>query len=428
MTSLPSRSLWRNRDYQLLMTGRTLSVIGASMTALAVMLLAYDLTHNTATAAFITSWELVGMLVMSLLAGALVDRWDRKRVMVLSSLVQAVTIVSVPVALWAGHLTTWQLGIVCFVSGAASTFFSPAETASLKRIVGPDQLGTAMSVNQARGALGSVVGPPISGALYGISRALPMLVDAITCAVAACLAMFVRTDLKPHREEAQEVSSVWRDVIEGVRYIGSRSMLLVLGGYACLLNFGFSTVMTVVILDLQRRGTAPTLIGLIETVAGVAALVGAALAAPVLKAFPVGRLTIAVTAALFAELVALSLLPGYVWVLVLVGVMSLLLPPVNSGAMAFFTSEVHDAQMGRASGALGMVSMGMIPVGNVLGGFLLQHLGRWQGIAPGLVVVAVCVVLTFLPAIARIPRTSEFVPIEEREARAAGVGGSAPVA
>lgn len=416
----PSRPLWRNTDYQLLMTGRTLAVIGAAMTGLATMLLAYDLTRNTATASVVTSFGLIGMLVTSLPAGALVDRWDRRRVMAVASFLQAAFLASVPVALALGGLSVWQLGLVSFVGGAASTFYGPAETASLKRIVAADQLGTAMSVNQARGALGSVVGPPLSGALYAVSRAFPFVIDAVACVVAGVLAGCVRRDLRPASDEVEPARSLRGDVVAGIRYVAGRRALLPFGLFACLLNFGFALLMTVLVLDLQRRGTAPALIGLIETVAGAASLVGAFASAPLLRVLPVGRLTVVVTAAMLAASVGMTLLPAYHWVLVLLGSLCLLMPAVNAGLMAYFTSQVHDRMMGRASAALGLVSMGMMPLGNVLGGVLLQQLGRWQGMTPGLVVIACCLGLSFLPVIRDVPRTSEFVPVEELEARQAG--------
>src|SRR5262245_38318900 len=104
-----SPSLWRHRDFLLLWGGQALSDVGGAISLLAYPLLVLALTHSPAQAGFVAALRALPAMLLSLPAGALVDRWDRRRVMLACDLVRALSIVSLPVALGFGALTIWQL-------------------------------------------------------------------------------------------------------------------------------------------------------------------------------------------------------------------------------------------------------------------------------------------------------------------------------
>src|SRR6266849_9207989 len=101
--------LWHNRDYMLLWSGQTVSLVGTVISKTAFPLLVWDLTHSAAQVGLVGGLGTLPYLLLSLLAGALIDRWDRKRVMILCDSGRALNLVSLLVALLIGHLVILQL-------------------------------------------------------------------------------------------------------------------------------------------------------------------------------------------------------------------------------------------------------------------------------------------------------------------------------
>src|SRR2546421_11402675 len=107
--------LWHNRDYLLLWSGQLLSTIGTQISQLAFPLLVLALTFSPAQASLVAALRSLPFAVLCLPAGALVDRWDRRTVMLLCDTGRALVLGSIPVALWVGHLSVLQLSLVALI-------------------------------------------------------------------------------------------------------------------------------------------------------------------------------------------------------------------------------------------------------------------------------------------------------------------------
>src|ERR1051326_6280022 len=127
----PARpSLWRNRDYMLLWSGQVVSNIGTQVSQLAFPLLILALTQSPALAGIAAALRALPYLIFSLPAGALIDRWDRKLVMIICDTGRALALGSIPVALLLGHLSIAQIFIVTTIEGTLFVFFNIAEVAT----------------------------------------------------------------------------------------------------------------------------------------------------------------------------------------------------------------------------------------------------------------------------------------------------------
>src|SRR5437588_9471278 len=135
--------LWRNRDYLLLIGGQGVSAIGSQISLVAFPLLIFALTHSPAQTGLVTSIRSLPYALFTLPAGALVDRWDRKRLMILCDSGRAIALGSIPVALLLGHLSYAQLYLVSLIEGTLFVFFTLAQSASFPRVVAPEQLPEA---------------------------------------------------------------------------------------------------------------------------------------------------------------------------------------------------------------------------------------------------------------------------------------------
>jgi len=194
-SSRRARSLWRNRDFMLLWAGQTVSILGGNVSGFALTLLILELTGSPARAGFITTLGAVPYLLFSLPAGALVDRWDRKRLMILCDAGRALALGSIPLALWAGRLSPLQLYGVVVVERTLFVFFNAAQASALTRVVTPAQLPAARARNEATHyGVGSLLGPALGGVLYqGLGRAVPFLADALSYGVSVVSLLFIRT-------------------------------------------------------------------------------------------------------------------------------------------------------------------------------------------------------------------------------------------
>src|SRR5205085_10467462 len=129
-------------------------------------LLILAITGSPTAAGIAGALQAVPYLIFSLPVGALVDRWDRKRVMILCDTGRAITLGSIPVALAFNVLTIWQIYIAAFIEGSLFVFFNIAEVAALPRVVPKTQLPEATAQNQAAFAVAGITGPSISTFLY----------------------------------------------------------------------------------------------------------------------------------------------------------------------------------------------------------------------------------------------------------------------
>src|SRR5438552_3071981 len=152
----PPAPLWRNRDYMLLWSGQLVSTLGSAASQVVFPLLILAITNSPAAAGIAGALFMLPYALFSLPAGALIDRWDRKRVMVLCDTGRALVFASIPVALALNVLTVWQLYVTSFLEGTLFVFFNIAEAASLPRVVSKAQLPQAAAQNQSTFAVAGI--------------------------------------------------------------------------------------------------------------------------------------------------------------------------------------------------------------------------------------------------------------------------------
>ena len=198
-TVLRKQSLWRNRDFLFLWSGQAISLIGTSSSQLAFPLLILALTGSPAQAGFIGALGILPFLLLSLPAGALIDRWNRKRTMIICDVGRTLSMASIPFALVIGHLIVIQLYLTSIITGTFFVFFNIAEVACLPRVVSKEQLPDAAARNEATMNVSFLLGPLLGGSLYGIGRALPFLADAISYVISVISLLFIKTKFEQER-------------------------------------------------------------------------------------------------------------------------------------------------------------------------------------------------------------------------------------
>jgi predicted MFS family arabinose efflux permease len=403
----PRTPLWRNRDFVLLLGGQVVSTVGTRISSIAFPLLVLSLTHSPAKAGVVGFAQTIPYLLFFLPAGALVDRWNRKRVMLVADAGRFVAFSSIAVALVADHLTLAHIVLVAFAEGSFFVFFFLSESAALPRVVPPEQIPAAVASNQARVQGADLAGQPLGGVLFGLSRTLPFIVDAISYAVSFVSLLFVRASLQEERERPK--THLVADVLEGLAWLYRQPLLraavLLIAGS----NFAFAGFALALIVRARDLGASPSMIGAMFAFMGAGAVAGSFVAPSVQRRVPT-RFVIVGNLWFWAATMAVVAFPTNPLAIGAVAGAAAVGGPIFNVVFASYRyALVPDRLLGRVQSASLVVAWGATPLGALATGFMLQSFGAVStllilaGISGVLAVAA-----TAIRAVRTAPRLESF--------------------
>jgi MFS family permease len=365
--------LWRNRDYMLLWSGQMVSSVGTRVSMLAFPLFVLAITHSPAQAGLIAALRGVPYALFILPAGALIDRWNRKRVMILCDMGRALALGSIPVALLLGHLTLVQLYIVSLVEGTLFTFFNLAETACLPHVASKEQLPAAAAQGMVIDSTSGMIGPSLGGVLYSIGQAMPFLVDAISYGASVLSLFLIKTKFQEERDPMP--LRLWADIKEGLSWLWHqpvmRFLALLTGGMvAPVVGYG----LILIVLAQSQHASAFT-IGVIFASGGVGSIFGALLVAPLQKRFSFGQLMIGSTWVWALTWLLFAIAPNPLMLGVVTALSFIIVPVYMSVQFGYRLALIPDHLQGRVNSVFRLIAFGSEPVGLAVTGVLLQVIG-----------------------------------------------------
>lgn len=390
-------SLWRDVDFRRLWLGQTASQLGEHA-SLVILPLVAVLTLD-ASAAQLGALRAVGqapILLLSLFAGAWVDRWRTRTTMVLTDAGRALALGAVALAGLFGRLGMPGLIALAFAVGALSVFFDVAYQASLVRLVERDQLVRGNSALEGSRSAAQIGGPALGGALVSLlSAPIAAASSALFFALSfLSIRRIRRAESLPERPG--HPLRVRHRIHEGLRFVVGDTVLRTVCLASAAFQFSFAAMMTVYLLFLPRElHLSGTVVGLALAAAGPGALLGSLLAARLPSRFGYG--TVLVCAAALGDSVFLCVpalrgsaamtVPALLAVSFVFGFGGQL---VNVTIMAVRQAVTPDGMQGRAAATITFAGMGLTPLGSLFGGFLA---GEW-GLRTGLLVTAAAMMLS----------------------------------
>ncbi len=402
-------TLLRQRNFALLWFGGLISLMGDRVSLIALPFFVYQETGSTFASAVMVAANLLPRLLFGSIAGVFVDRWDRKRVMVITSIAQGIVIL--PLLLVESTGSVWIVYVVSFFQTALAMFFGPAENALLPLLVPEEDLLPANSLNALNNNFARLIGPPIGGAILAMSG-LPgvVLFDSITFVIAGLMILAIRdtevraapSETVPDEElENPTGSRFWKEWLEGINIVRRNRVVAVLFITVVLLNFGgvmIDPLTAPFIVDVVKVG--PGIFGLLVTVQAIGGIIGGLLAGRVGKKMP--------TASLYgwSEIVLGLILLGrynipYLPVLFIMTLLTGLPAALGMAALdTLFQQKVPNSHLGRISGALNS-TVGLTSLFGVLG--ISGVLGEVLGIVPVLNIAAGITLLTGIIALIFLP-------------------------
>jgi predicted MFS family arabinose efflux permease len=386
--------LWKNRDYMLLWSGQIVSIVGTQVSQIAFPLLVLALTHSPAQAGLVAAARSLPYLLFTLLAGALVDRWNRKRTMIVCSASSAIALASIAVAYALGTLTITQIVIVSFVEGSFAVFFRLAETSALPQLVPKTQLPTAIAQQQMQYAVGAIVGPPLGGALFSAAPFLPFAVDASSYAASSLALTAVRTRLQAAPTPARQ--SFRSEIAEGVIWLWQHALIRYMAFLTGGINFITAGFVLLIIVLAAQQGLSPTLTGGLFAVAGACGIVGALSAPFIQRRLSFGQVVIGVC---WCYTLLWLLLPAAsvpLLLMIVIGLAALISPTYDTVQMSYRIALIPDALQGRVNSVYRLAADGAKALGAAATGLLLERVGATSTILLSGGVLAVLAVLTML--------------------------------
>jgi Na+/melibiose symporter-like transporter len=432
------RVLTVHRDLRLVLSAGLVSMVGDWILRIGLLYHVFVLTNSTVVSAILMLSSFVPQLLLGSLAGVFVDRWDRRRTMVVTNLLLAVGLL--PLLLVHDASRVWIVFVVLFFEAAVAQFFIPAEQALLPRLVSDDQLVTANALNGQTRDLSRLVGSAVGGVVAAAGGLIAVtLVDAVSFLICAGLVAALRTsgrvvdpdaeaggqpakEGQPAKAVADRIALLRREWIDGLRLVAHHRVLRLLTIFLLATTVG-EGIMSTLFAPFVRQVLhgSNQAYGVVVAVQAVGGIVGGLFAAAIGHRVSAARL-LGVGAVVFGLIdLSIFLYPlAYVAVwpaavgMVVVGLPGALM---LAGFMTLFQRSTVDSHRGRVFGSLGAAEGVAVIVGTVGAGLLAQSVGIVPVLAvqgAGYVVAGVAV-LILLPAAARaqtaIAITEPSVPV-----------------
>lgn len=405
-TSLPKN--WAVRFFSIF-TGQAFSLFGSSLVQFALI---WYLTQETGSATVLATASLFGMLPQILLgpiAGTVVDRGNRRIIMIASDSLIALSTLVLVYLFWAGLVEIWHIYFILALRSAGGAFHYPAMAASTSLMVPEQHLSRVAGANQTLHGLISIVAPPVGALLVAV---LPnqqiLMIDVLTALMGITPLFFFAIPQPPRKEThaSEPKASFLQDMVAGFKYMASWPGLLMLGLMATLLNFLMaptSALMPLLVTKYFKLGALE--LGGLDSFFGVGMIAGG-ITLSIWGGFKKKIVTSLTGIALFSvAILAIAAAPvdKFWMVMASMAVIGFMMPIVNGPIHALFQSVVEPEMQGRVLSLVGSVAQAMMPLGFIIAGPVTDATSyqAWFWIA-GILNLAIAVCGFFIPAIMNI--------------------------
>ncbi len=371
-------SVWANADFRRLTSGQLISQLGNQLHSLALPLVTLSISGSTTQAGTVLGLGTATYLLMGLVAGGLVDRWDRRRTMIWTEVGRAALTATIPAALHWQVLTLAQLYVVALLTGILTVLFQTANTTAIPHLVPERQVPDALGATQAASRALGILGAPLAGIAYALGPVVPFAFNACSFLLSALSLHAIRRSFQ-QATDGVEVTALRADLLadirEGLSWLRGQPLMRVLALVEAADGLRYGAGYLLIIELARHTGANAVQIGLVFSGAAVGGLLGGMVAPRVTRRWPLGRVAVTM---LWVEALAFPLYavaPSWAW-LAAVALLESVIAPVYAVAIDTYRINVTpDRLRGRANSAVGTLVTGASAIGTILGGMLLTRLG-----------------------------------------------------
>jgi MFS family permease len=401
----------RHRNYRLFFTGQSISLVGTWLTKVATAWLVYRLTGSAWLLGVVGFAGEIPTFLLAPLAGVLVDRWNRRRVLLATQTLAMLQSALLATLALGGFIRIWEVIALSVLQGLINAFDMPVRQSMIVEMVDDRaDLPNAIALNSSMVNAARLLGPAIAGALIAaVGEGWCFFIDAVSYAAVILSVLLMHLDAQP---PARKTTRVLHEMAEGFRYVrGSppiRALLLLLA-ISGLAGRPFAVLLPVIAREVMHGGAGT--LGTLQATAGVGALAGALYLASRASVVGLGRVIVASAALFGLGLVAFSR-AHVLWLampLLLLAGTGMMLQTAASNTV--IQTVVDEDKRGRVMSFLAMSLFGTVPLGSLIAGALATRIGAENTILIGgaICIVAAGLFLRVLPEVRRAVR-----PIYER--------------
>lgn len=389
--------LWRHADFLRLWAAQAVSAYGSRITRTALPIIAVAmLDQPESIVGVLMASQLAPGVVLAVFAGGIVDRGNKRRLLIGADLVRAGAVASLPLAWALGVLSMAHVIVVGALVGAASALFQITDNAYLPALIGKSQLEEGNAKIESTEAIAEITGPASAGVLIKLLGApLTVIIDAASYLWSAALLGRIRAHEEPAAEPSQAARLGGSDFAVGLRVVFGHPIVrpIVVSHMVWALSGGFFIALYTPFC-LRVLGLDTSVFGVVVAMGGVGALAGSLLSRAFVRRFGLGR-TLVMTSALSLACALFIPLAGGSFALIVTFLVAHQL--LSDGfSVAFVIQAVTLRQtvlpkdvLGRANAAIHVCTASLLPIGSLIAGLLAEALSTrtavWIGVLVGLV-------------------------------------------
>ncbi|MBI3170633.1 MAG: MFS transporter [Chloroflexi bacterium] len=399
---------WATRFFTIF-AGQAFSLFGSALVQFALI---WHLTQETGSATVLATASLFGMLPLVLLgpiAGTIVDRGNRRIIMIVSDAVIALSTLLLAYLFWSGAAEVWHIYLALTIRSAGGAFHFPAMSASTSLMVPDKHLSRVAGANQTLQGLVSIVAPPVGALLVAAMPTQNILMIDVITAIMGITPLFIFTVPQPPRKVEHASApqpSFLKDLGAGFKYMASWPGLLMLGLMATLLNFLLaptSALMPLLVTKYFKLGALE--LGSLDSFFGIGMIAGG-ITLGVWGGFKKRIVTSLLGIILISfSILAIAAAPANAFWMAVVAMafMGFMMPMVNGPIHALFQSVVEPGMQGRVTSLVSSVAQAMMPIGFLIAGPITDATSyqAWFWVA-GILNLVIGLSGFFIPAIMNI--------------------------
>ena len=370
--------IWRERSFLLFWLARNVSLAGSVITGVVLPILIFQQTGSALQTSLLATFNVLPYLTFGLFAGAVADRVDRKRLMVLCDGVNALLLVSIPLAAALDALTVPHIYAVALLSASAFVWFDAANFGALPALVGREHVLEANSLIWSSGTVIEIIAPSLAGVLAAtLGAANAISLDAASYSVSALLLLLIVRSFNVARNTTDSAarSRMGADIREGLKFLWHHELVrsLTLLGFGVSFTSGAVTSLLVVYaVRALRLPQNDARIGLLYTAGAIGALLASLWLPQLVRRFAVGRITLVGIFANLASLIGVILAPN-IWVgLIVYALWSFCYSLVVINGISLRQMVTPEHLLSRVNVTARMIAWGGSPFGAAIGGLLAE--------------------------------------------------------
>lgn len=372
-----SKSLWKQRNFMLLWTGQLVSWIGTEVSGIALPLVVLTLTGSPAQAGGVAAIRGLVYVIWAIPAGVIIDRWDRKIVMVVANLGSGIAMGSITLALFFHGLSVIQLYVASAIEGSFFVFANLGRFASFPKVVSKEQFPAASAQSGTADHIALLIGPPFGGFLYQtVGSFMAFFVDSLSYFINAISIFFINIPLRT--ETVAERKAIHHEVKEAIFWLWNQPILRFLNLITAGRTFLAAGLYLLIVVLAKEHHASSLFIGLIFAIGAGGGILGSFVSAKIHNRFRMNQLLFGVSLLSFLIFTLYAVAINTFLLAAITALLYAIDPLYDVTTSSYSAKIIPDEIRGRVTSLTRLVVLGAYSFGFFITGNLLQYLGsKW---------------------------------------------------